>query len=93
MSESVVRVIEDARSTVKWFDARKGYGFIVGPQEQDVFVHFSVIEAGGFRALRDGAQVVYDAELTDRGWRATRVVPSPEVHVELRRGHTRTPRR
>ena len=46
--------------TVKWFDSKKGYGFILGPGGQDVFVHFSVIEGEGFRSLRDGEQVEYE---------------------------------
>ena len=36
------------QGTVKWFDSKKGYGFIVGPEGKDVFVHFSVIEGEGF---------------------------------------------
>ncbi|MDB5354004.1 MAG: cspLA, partial [Phycisphaerales bacterium] len=39
---------------VKWFDSKKGFGFILGPQGQDVFVHFSSIDGDGFRSLKDG---------------------------------------
>ena len=39
--------------TVKWFDSKKGFGFIVGPEGKDVFVHFTRIEGDGFRSLRD----------------------------------------
>ena len=47
---------------IKWFDPRKGYGFIVGPEGQDIFVHFTVIEQDeGFRTFRDGERVIYDA--------------------------------
>lgn len=66
--------IRHTAGEVKWFDPRKGYGFIVGPQGQDVFVHYSVIEGDGFRVLRDGASVEYDAERSDKGWKATRVI-------------------
>lgn len=45
---------------VKWFDAKKGFGFIVGPEGQDVFVHFSCILGDGFRSLRDGEPVEYE---------------------------------
>jgi CspA family cold shock protein len=70
MSESQLEGIE---GEVKWFDPRKGYGFIVGPEGQDIFVHFSVIEQeDGFRTLRDGEQVTYDASNGDKGWSATR---------------------
>lgn len=48
------------RGSVKWFDSKKGFGFIVGPEGQDVFVHFSNIEGDGFRCLKDGESVDYD---------------------------------
>lgn len=80
---------------VKWFDPRKGFGFIVGPQGQDIFVHFTVIEGDGFRVLKDGAKVEYDAERSDKGWKATRVVRHPDADIEVlaKRNYTRTPRR
>jgi len=80
---------------VKWFDPRKGFGFIVGPDGQDIFVHFSVIHGDGFRVLKDGGAVVYDAAKTDKGWKATRVVrnDSVEITVVPRRGYERSPRR
>lgn len=53
--------------TVKWFDAKKGFGFILGDEGQDVFVHFSVIEGDGFRSLKDGEQVAYDFERGAKG--------------------------
>jgi CspA family cold shock protein len=46
--------------TVKWFDSKKGFGFIMNPQGMDVFVHFSSIEGDGFRSLKDGERVEYD---------------------------------
>ena len=58
---------------IKWFDPRKGYGFIVGPEGQDIFVHFSVIEQDeGFRTFRDGERIVYDAVDGEKGWSATK---------------------
>jgi CspA family cold shock protein len=45
---------------VKWFDSKKGFGFIVGPEGKDVFVHFSSIEGEGFRSLKDGETVEYE---------------------------------
>jgi CspA family cold shock protein len=56
-----------ALGTVKWFDSKKGYGFIVGPEGKDVFVHFSVIEGDGFRSLQDGEQVEYEFRQGDKG--------------------------
>lgn len=65
--------LEGVQGEVKWFDPRKGYGFIVGPEGQDIFVHFTVIEQeDGFRTLRDGEQVEYDANEGTKGWSATR---------------------
>jgi CspA family cold shock protein len=46
--------------TVKWFDSKKGFGFIMNPDGMDVFVHFSSIEGDGFRSLKDGEKVEYD---------------------------------
>jgi CspA family cold shock protein len=67
-------VLSDVEGTVKWFDARKGYGFVVGPQGQDIFVHFSVIEQSqGFRTLRDGERVRYSASSGQKGWSAMKV--------------------
>jgi len=71
MSDTELHQVE---GTVKWFDARKGYGFIVGPQQQDIFVHFSVIEqTDGFRTLVDGQRVLYSAAVGPKGWSATHV--------------------
>ncbi|MEM9063889.1 MAG: cold shock domain-containing protein [Planctomycetota bacterium] len=86
--------LEDVEGEVKWFDPRKGYGFIVGPEGQDIFTHYSVIEGDGFRVLRDGSQVRYSAENGPKGWKATKVERlEPEVHVVQRRAYARTPRR
>jgi CspA family cold shock protein len=45
---------------VKWFDSKKGFGFIISPEGKDVFVHFSSIEGDGFRSLKDGEKVDYE---------------------------------
>jgi CspA family cold shock protein len=84
----------DVEGSVKWFDPRKGFGFIVGPDGQDIFVHFSCIEGDGFRVLKDGAPVVYDAEESGKGWKATRVLQrDPTIVVPPAQQHTRTSRR
>ena len=70
MSDSSLIEIE---GEIKWFDPRKGFGFIVGPEEQDIFVHFTVIEQEeGFRTFRDGERVIYDANNGSKGWSATK---------------------
>ena len=58
---------------VKWFDRKKGYGFISGPAGQDVFVHFSSIESDGFRSLRHGETVEYELVESERGFQANHV--------------------
>ena len=58
---------------VKWFDTKKGFGFIIGPEGQDVFVHFSSIEGDGFRSLKDGEAVDYDIQQGAKGYSASRV--------------------
>ena len=46
--------------TVKWFDSKKGFGFLLNAEGKDVFVHFSSIEGDGFRALKDGEKVEFE---------------------------------
>lgn len=86
--------ITNARGLVKWFDPRKGFGFIVGPDGQDIFAHFSMIEGEGFRVLKDSSTVLYDASKSDKGWKATRIrrIDPVDVVVPPRRGYSRTPR-
>ncbi len=69
--ESGPMVIGKTLGKVKWFHATKGFGFIVGPHQEDVFAHFSVIAGDGYKALRDGSVVMYEAVRTPEGWRAT----------------------
>jgi CspA family cold shock protein len=64
--------------TVKWFSARKGYGFISRPGEPDVFVHYSQITADGFRLLEDGQSVEFTLSDGDRGRHARDVVTVKE---------------
>jgi CspA family cold shock protein len=68
--------------TVKWFDSKKGFGFLVNPDGRDVFVHFSCIEGEGFRALKDGEKVEYEEVNSEKGLlaRSVKRVPS-ESHV------------
>ncbi|HSV75366.1 MAG TPA: cold-shock protein [Chthonomonadales bacterium] len=53
--------------TVKWFNAAKGYGFISQDEGEDVFVHFSAIQAQGYRELYEGQKVQFDVENDPRG--------------------------
>jgi CspA family cold shock protein len=75
--------INGVNGLVKWFDPKKGYGFIVGPEGEDIFVHYSQISGDGFRVLKDGATVNYDAINGDKGWHATRV-DRPDTELEIK---------
>ncbi|MAE66330.1 MAG: cold-shock protein [Phycisphaeraceae bacterium] len=58
---------------VKWFDPKKGFGFIEGPDGRDVFVHYTQIQGEGFRSLKDGESVEYDLIEGDKGLQARQV--------------------
>ena len=62
--------------TVKWFDTKKGYGFIELEGNRDVFVHFSEINEEGYKSLRDGEAVEFEIEKDDSGERAKNVTKS-----------------
>ena len=61
--------------TVKWFDERKGYGFITSEDGKDVFVHFSAIQEEGFKTLTDGQRVRFEVTEVPRGEQVTNVQP------------------
>ena len=56
-----------AHGTVKWFDERKGYGFIEQDEGPDVFVHHSSINGSGFKSLVEGDRVTFDVEQNEKG--------------------------
>ena len=59
---------------VKWFNAEKGYGFITSDEGKDIFVHYSAIQADGFRSLEEGQKVSFENVESDRGQQAANVV-------------------
>lgn len=64
-----------AKGTVKWFNEKKGFGFIVDPSVgTDIFVHFSVIQTEGFKTLQEGDQVDYELYTDEKGAKARNVV-------------------
>lgn len=63
-----------ATGKVKWFNESKGFGFITpDDNSKDVFVHFSAIQADGFRTLAEGQAVTYEVEQGPKGPQATQV--------------------
>lgn len=56
-----------AKGTVKWFDPKKGFGFVINADGQDVFVHYTSIDGDGFRCLRSGQEVEYEEFTSDKG--------------------------
>jgi cold shock protein len=61
--------------TVKWFNAAKGFGFIQRESGEDVFVHFSAIEASGYRSLDEGSKVSFVVTRGPKGLQAEQVSP------------------
>ncbi len=59
---------------VKWFDVRKGWGFIAQESGEDVFVHYSNIKGDGFKKLADGEEVQFDIVQGEKGLHAENVV-------------------
>ena len=59
--------------TVKWFNDKKGFGFIEQENGPDLFVHYSSIQSDGFKTLSEGEQVSFDIEENDRGPKAINV--------------------
>jgi CspA family cold shock protein len=59
--------------TIKWFNGRKGYGFIAREEGDDVFVHFNAIEGEGYKTLDEGDKVEFEVEQGPKGLQASKV--------------------
>ncbi|HNV05399.1 MAG TPA: cold-shock protein, partial [Petrotogaceae bacterium] len=61
------------KGTVKWFDAKKGYGFVTGDDGKDVFIHFSAIKMDGYKKLEENQKVEFDVVDGQKGPQAANV--------------------
>ena len=64
---------------VKWFDSKKGYGFILTDEGREVFVHYTGIIAEGFKALTEGQNVEFEIGSNDKGVQAVNVTVVPRT--------------
>lgn len=71
-----------AQGTVKWFNDKKGFGFIEQQEGKDVFVHYSAIDMDGFKTLAEGDQVIFEIIEGDRGPSAKNVVKASASDIE-----------
>ncbi|PIP19323.1 MAG: cold-shock protein [Candidatus Omnitrophica bacterium CG23_combo_of_CG06-09_8_20_14_all_41_10] len=62
-----------AKGKVKWFSNQKGYGFITGEDNKDVFVHFSALQGEGYKTLEEGQAVEYEVTQGPKGDQAINV--------------------
>ena len=76
-----------ATGNVKWFDNRKGWGFITQTDGEEVFVHYRTIAGDGFRTLNQGQAVVYEAEEGPKGLRASSVRAGQEQAAQEQQQH------
>ncbi len=71
--------MERLTGRVKWFNAQKGYGFIVPDNGgKDLFVHYSAIQSDGYKTLKEGQKVEFEIDQSDRGDKAVNVTVIPE---------------
>ena len=67
---------------VKWFNPRKGYGFIATDDGRDIFVHYASISGSGYKTLVEGDQVSFDIVEGEKGMRAENVVHNPPAESQ-----------
>ncbi len=63
-----------SEGTVKWFNPKKGYGFIATEDGRDIFVHYASISGGGYKTLAEGDSVTFDIVEGEKGQRAENVI-------------------
>ena len=71
--------MEKSIGDVKWFDAAKGYGFIVNQSGEDVMVHYRSLLMDGYKTLQEGQKVAFVQVQSEKGWQAAEVEVVPEL--------------
>ena len=71
----ILIMAERERGKVKWFNNTKGYGFIERAQGEDIFVHYSAINAEGYKTLKEGQEVEFTVQQGAKGLQAENVIP------------------
>jgi CspA family cold shock protein len=69
----IFKEVTQMKGTVKWFDAKKGYGFITMEDGNDIFVHYSAIQMDGYKNLKENQPVVFDISEGSKGKQASNV--------------------
>lgn len=64
-----------SKGIIKWFNNEKGYGFINGTDNEDIFVHYTAIKLEGYKTLSEGQEVEFKLIKTEKGLQATNVTP------------------
>ena len=84
-----------AKGTVKWFDPKKGFGFVVNDDGEDVFVHYTSIDGDGFRCLRNGQVVEYEQFDSGKGLQGKNVqsMETPAAPPETKQESASRPKR
>lgn len=70
-----------SKGIIKWFNNEKGYGFINGSVDEDIFVHYTAINQDGYRTLSEGQVVEFNLVKTDKGLQAIDVTPVQEKNL------------
>ncbi len=79
-----------SEGTVKWFNSRKGYGFIATADGSDIFVHYSNIASDGYKTLAEGDEVTFDIVQGEKGPRAQNVVPCSAAKAGAKKAGSET---
>ena len=84
-----------AKGTVKWFDPKKGFGFVLNDSGEDVFVHYTSIDGDGFRCLRNGQVVEYEQFDSGKGLQGknVQIMETPAALPETKQESASRPKR